>query len=224
MRRPSINRIEFVARVKRAPNATPIPEEILRAAIKVFGADGYEGASTKAIAAEAGVTPAALYYHYKDKRELLAKGLEWIAQSVFDAVQVSPESIQIDPAKALSGFVGSYITFQLTKIRSIAPMYTSLVHGVQQKRDLLTPKQMHTLRGIEHRYLDVLREILDAGARKGLFSDENPTLTAFAIIGMCEHTLSWVKPSGDAKVADIAAYYSRLALKMASSTPATAKR
>jgi hypothetical protein len=70
------------------------------------------------------------------------------------------------------------------------------------------------VREIEHQNLDILRGILDAGRKQGVFRVESTTMTAFAIIGMCEHTLSWVNPEGKADVQDIARYFARLALKM----------
>jgi AcrR family transcriptional regulator len=44
--------------------------EILEAAARVFAAQGFEGASTNAIAAEAGVSPGSLYQYFKDKEEI----------------------------------------------------------------------------------------------------------------------------------------------------------
>lgn len=206
----------LVGRVKRDATDTPVPQKILDASMKVFGAMGYESASMKAIATEAGVTPAALYYHYKDKQELLAEGLKTLAQGVLDAVEATPQEIARDPIRALERFVQQYITYQLTVIRETAPMYSSLVHGVNRKRGGLTAKQVKSLRQIEHRHLDLLKAILDTGKAQGHFKFESTTVTAFAIIGMCEHTLSWVNPTGKLRVEDIARSFSRLALRLVS--------
>jgi AcrR family transcriptional regulator len=48
---------------------------ILDAARKVFEADGLHGASLRAIAAAAGYTPAALYFHFESKEEIYAEVL-----------------------------------------------------------------------------------------------------------------------------------------------------
>ena len=48
---------------------------ILDAARRVFEADGLEGASLRAIAAEAGYTPAALYFHFESKEAIYAEVL-----------------------------------------------------------------------------------------------------------------------------------------------------
>src|SRR5258707_12727943 len=50
-------------------------ELILDAARKVFEADGLDGASLRAIAAGAGYTPAALYFHFESKEAMYAEGL-----------------------------------------------------------------------------------------------------------------------------------------------------
>src|SRR5215471_11875734 len=48
---------------------------ILDAARRVFEAEGLEGASLRAIAAEAGYTPAALYFHFESKEAIYAEVL-----------------------------------------------------------------------------------------------------------------------------------------------------
>lgn len=63
---------------------------ILEAASRVFSEQGLEGASLRAIAREAGYTPAALYFHYADKQEiygdLLAELLQRLDATVAAAV------------------------------------------------------------------------------------------------------------------------------------------
>lgn len=62
---------------------------ILEAAGRVFSQQGLEGASLRAIAREAGYTPAALYFHYADKEEiygdLLAASLQRLDAAVAEA-------------------------------------------------------------------------------------------------------------------------------------------
>ena len=64
---------------------------ILEAATRVFSAHGLERASLRAIAREAGYTPAALYFHYASKEEiygdLLADSLQRLDAAVAQAVE-----------------------------------------------------------------------------------------------------------------------------------------
>jgi len=59
---------------------------ILDAARKVFEADGLDGASLRAIAAAAGYTPAALYFHFESKEAIYAEVLKDSLASLGQAV------------------------------------------------------------------------------------------------------------------------------------------
>jgi AcrR family transcriptional regulator len=59
---------------------------ILDAARKVFEADGLDGASLRAIAAAAGYTPAALYFHFESKEAIYAEVLTDSLASLGQAV------------------------------------------------------------------------------------------------------------------------------------------
>lgn len=77
-----IGRRKAVSELKR--------ELILNAARSVFETEGLEGASLRAIAADAGYTPAALYFHFESKEaiyaEVLRGSLENLGQAVARAV------------------------------------------------------------------------------------------------------------------------------------------
>lgn len=60
----------------RTPRQAASRERILDAARALFVREGLEGASLRAIAAEAGYTPAALYFHFESKEAIYAALLE----------------------------------------------------------------------------------------------------------------------------------------------------
>ena len=59
---------------------------ILDAARKIFEQEGLDGASLRAIAAEAGYTPAALYFHFDSKEAIYAEVLQDSLGNLRDAV------------------------------------------------------------------------------------------------------------------------------------------
>ena len=59
---------------------------ILHAARRVFEADGLDGASLRAIAAAAGYTPAALYFHFDSKEAIYAEVLRGSLVNLAEAV------------------------------------------------------------------------------------------------------------------------------------------
>ncbi len=77
-------------------------ELILDAARAVFAAEGLEGASLRAIAARAGYTPAALYFHFDSKEaiygELLGESLEALGEALESAVQDTSADIALRQA------------------------------------------------------------------------------------------------------------------------------
>src|SRR5258705_13501791 len=60
-----------LGRPKRAERPEPSRKHLLAAAIDCFARFGYQGTSIDRIARHAGVTKGALYYHFRDKEELL---------------------------------------------------------------------------------------------------------------------------------------------------------
>jgi AcrR family transcriptional regulator len=64
-------------RTGRRPGASSTREEILRAARKLFAERGYEQATLRAIASEAGVDAALVVLFFENKPSLLAAAVEW---------------------------------------------------------------------------------------------------------------------------------------------------
>lgn len=88
-------------------------EEILRAAARVFAEEGYEKATTNAIAAEAGISPGSLYQFFKNKDDIAAalaaqyvEQLQAARSSAFDSLGDLPVdeavSLVIDPLVAFN--------------------------------------------------------------------------------------------------------------------------
>lgn len=76
-----------------AVNAKPRPahrpsrrEDVLDAAVRVFAAKGYAGASMQEVAAEAGVVQTAVYYHFAGKEQLLSEVLQRVFDQISDQV------------------------------------------------------------------------------------------------------------------------------------------
>jgi AcrR family transcriptional regulator len=98
---------------KRAAGA-PKRESILAAARQVFEAEGLDGASLRAIAAQAGYTPAALYFHFASKEAIYAEVLHASLLKLAAAVQLavgrtrSPATRMRAAAMAFFGFYAGH--------------------------------------------------------------------------------------------------------------------
>ena len=82
---------------------------ILRAAVEVMGEDGYEGASIRDMAARAGVSVAALYYHFPSKLDLLREFLDEAYDVTLARVDRRLATVPDEPGARLDEIVGTLI-------------------------------------------------------------------------------------------------------------------
>lgn len=82
---------------------------ILRAAISVMGEDGYEGASMRDMAARAGVSVAALYYHFPSKHDLLREFLDEAYDVTLARIDRRMAGVGDDPGQRLDSIVSTLI-------------------------------------------------------------------------------------------------------------------
>src|SRR6266478_4815359 len=81
-------------RKPRAGRPEPSREQLMAAAIDCFARLGYQGTTIDRIARDAGVTKGAVYYHFRDKEELLFEAVKdrigGFEQHVLEKVKVTP--------------------------------------------------------------------------------------------------------------------------------------
>ena len=81
------------ARVVR-PSADPTRERILAAALDLFSERSFEGATTREIAARAGVTQPLLNYHFRSKEELWRAAVDGLFDSLAGALADRSEGLR----------------------------------------------------------------------------------------------------------------------------------
>jgi len=88
-----------------ATAGTATREAILAAARRLFAERGFEGASMRAIAAEAGVDAALITHFFGSKANLLGAAIDW----PFDPGSELPRILQAGPARAGEGLVALFV-------------------------------------------------------------------------------------------------------------------
>lgn len=109
-----------------------VKPRIERAALEVFVRDGVDGATTRAIATEAGVSEGALYRHYRSKDELAITLFMTVHRRLSTLIAESAASAEGVRAKA-AAIVAAYcqvadedwltFSFHLTQIHRFIPYY-----------------------------------------------------------------------------------------------------
>jgi AcrR family transcriptional regulator len=92
---------------------------ILAAARAVFEAEGLEGASLRAIAAKAGYTPAALYFHFDSKEALYAEVLRLSIAALGQAVREGAAAAAETPPERLRAAAMAFFQFYVENPRDL---------------------------------------------------------------------------------------------------------
>ncbi len=95
---------------KTAEDALQTKKDILDAAYRLFGRDGYEHTSLSNIAAEAGVTRGAIYWHFQNKGDLLIELLQNIdeASKLSSLLEKGMDEDEPDPLGRLKDWLNSH--------------------------------------------------------------------------------------------------------------------
>jgi TetR/AcrR family transcriptional regulator, cholesterol catabolism regulator len=150
---------------------------ILRAAVEVMGRDGYEGASLRDMAAQAGVSVAALYYHFPSKNDLLREFIEEAYGVVL--ARIDRRLALVDP------------TADARLDEAVATLVASVVHDEFARLAANVAWREHTRlhgdarRGVDAergRLLDLVTAIIAAGVAEGRFATPEPLEAARAVI------------------------------------------
>ena len=102
---------DATSRVPR-PSADATRERILRAAVDLFAERSFDGATTRQIAARAGVTQPLLNYHHRSKDDLWRAAVDSLFEALAASMQASAEELAaLDEVSRAERLVRDFITF-----------------------------------------------------------------------------------------------------------------
>lgn len=196
------------AGLRQAPAADPgARERILSAAFVLFQESGYEGTSVNRIARSAGMTPAAIYWHFPSKQDLLAEMLKSMYERSYAELRASVR----DDGKAterLGDYIRAYIRIQLTDVGDRRN------HSYAALSSSLTEEGQRELGRLSRPYIELLREILRQGVEEGVFDIEDVSTTSYAISAMCEYVFTWFRTGGKLSIDQAGDVHFELVLRM----------
>ena len=149
----------------RARGASRGRKELMAIAIDCFARYGYQGTSIDRIASAAGVTKGALYYHFRDKEELLFAAVQ-DRITEFEQRIVGTVSPTTDPAGALAE-IARICVHIATKNNLRRFILTLMVEALDTN-----PRLSEAFRGILRRFRSYLAGIVRVGQEQGVFRDD----------------------------------------------------
>lgn len=89
-----------------------IRADLLKAALKAFALNGFEGTNVKQLGQEAGIAPSLFYYHFKNKDGLWQAALQLVAKQLEQAVKSADlDKLSIQPIDSLKQWMSTFIHF-----------------------------------------------------------------------------------------------------------------
>jgi AcrR family transcriptional regulator len=89
-------------------------EQIARASVDAFGAEGYHAVSMERIASQVGISPAALYRHSPSKYDLFRDAVLTLGRQLVDATAFADDAAYSDPAELLDALVHALVDTAIT--------------------------------------------------------------------------------------------------------------
>lgn len=178
-------------------------ETILEAAAQVFRQKGFHGASMQDIAKAVSLQKASLYHHVSSKQEILLALLDRALELLLQRISViSNQNIPAD--QKLREMIRAYLQI-LTENTDLSAVLLFEHRSLERKQHA---------RHVPNRdkFEALWRGVLQEGVAAKLFQCDDPALTARAILGIMNWTITWYRPNGSLEIDEIADHYSKLLL------------
>lgn len=171
---------------------------LIHAAARAFNARGYHNTSLDDVAAELGVTRAALYHYIRSKQEILF-------ECHMLAYDLGEQAIAFARANADTGLERGCLT-----IRRFIELFNGAMGrvAVMSEHEALEPTMQALIQKRRDDFDREFRSIIDAGIRDGSIRPVDPKLAVFFTMGavnwMCTR---WYRPDGPLTTEQIAASF-----------------
>lgn len=178
---------------------------LLIAAVEAFAERGYHATTTRDIASRAGMSPAALYIHYRTKEDLLLRisriGHEKALEILKDAAAEEGTA-----SERLSEAVRSFVRWHAAR------HLTARV--VQYELDSLGEEHRPEIVALRRESDATVREIINDGVKAGEFDVPDVPGTTLAVLSLCIDVARWFNTEGRRTPDEVGALYADLVLRM----------
>lgn len=178
-------------------------DDILEAAAQVFRQKGFHGASMADIAEAVNLQKASLYHHVSSKQEILYELLDRALELLLD--RISPiANLDLPADERLCQMLREYLQIlaENMDLSAVLLFEHRSLDGRQHARHVPNRDKFENL----------WREVLKDGVRSKQFACDDIALTARAILGIMNWTITWYRPDGPLTIEQIADDYSKLLL------------
>ncbi|MGB3437243.1 MAG: TetR/AcrR family transcriptional regulator [Actinophytocola sp.] len=177
-------------------------ERVIRIATQLFAENGYDATGVQELSESTGLGRGALYYHIKNKQELLRK----IALRLLENANREARRIL-----ASGGTAEDRLHRMATHL--LTDLSTNRNAWITSMRDWKALDEPHRSRvgHLRDEYEQYWQTLFDEGAESGVFRPVHP-MQRRAVVAMFTSSYRWIEPNGSLKPAEIADLYVSLFL------------
>lgn len=185
--------------------------EILRAARITFARHGFDGASIRDIAQEAGLSLSALYYYFPSKQdalyELIHNAFTWFSERARANVDASGT----DPIDRITVLVRFTVRYRST--------YRQISRVILRDTERLSPESFASIRELQRQSRNIFADTVEEGRQSGVFAVENAETASRAILSIINSIPLWFSTDGTLSIEDLEREYTRFSLRLLAHDP-----
>lgn len=167
----------------KQPRGARVKEKVLHSALECFGAFGFEGTSTRAVAERAGVSHTLLLYHFDSKDKLWQSTMETtVGRYRQELEQRLAQLDRDDPCACLRAFIENFVRFSARVPQLYRIMTQESTQGSERMHWLITS---HVRESFE-----LARDLIRRGQASGAVREGDSARLYYAIIGLAGTLLS----------------------------------
>ncbi|GAA2437834.1 TetR/AcrR family transcriptional regulator [Streptomyces glaucus] len=178
---------------------------LLVAAVEAFAERGYHATTTRDIAGRAGMSPAALYIHFRTKEELLHRISRIGHDKALDILRTAARG-EGSATERLADAVSSFVRWHAGR-RTTARV-------VQYELDALGPEARAEIVALRRQVDAEVRGIVEDGVAAGEFDVRDVPGTTLAILSLCVDVARWFNVDGPRTPEEVGELYADLVLRM----------
>ena len=183
-------------RVKRVQSSPVLPEAVLDRAASMFLTQGYYRTRMSDIADSFGVTHAALYYHFRNKQDILSQiNKRAITELLERGGKILDQNL---PAtESLLELLRSHLSYVAESPAFVA---TLLEHDLE-----IPAEDFAEIQAMRREYTETFIGIYERAREAGGVPDVDATLAVSLLIGACNWVYRWYDPVGGLSPDDLVA-------------------
>ncbi len=179
-------------------------DEILLAAAQIFSRKGFHGASMADIAQAVNLQKASLYHHIASKQDLLVEMLDLALDVLIERIGAVTRQ-PAPPEEKLRAAMRAYLDVLIEHHDLAAVLLLEHRSLEPEFRARHIPRR--------DRFEKMWRDMIKQGQDEGVFCSADPALTARALLGVMNWTITWLHPDGVLDAQALADQFGDLFLK-----------